>query len=86
LALEQVAMSKRGEPGRLLGWRTALGRELSVLLLLKAVALALLWWLFFSPAHRTPVDSAAAGRQLAVTPATPGRAPSASPESAGERR
>jgi hypothetical protein len=43
-----------------------LRRHLTLLLALKAVALALLWLLFFSPAHRTAVDGAAAGRHLAV--------------------
>ena len=32
----------------------------------KLAALALLWWLFFSPAHRTVVDADAAGRRLGV--------------------
>jgi hypothetical protein len=47
-------------------WRRALGRDLTWLTLVKLAALALLWWLFFSPAHHTPVDAAAAGRQLGV--------------------
>ena len=51
-----------------LHWRSALRRELIWLLVLKGAALWLLWWLFFSPAQRTPVDAAAAGRRLAVTP------------------
>ena len=51
------------------GWRRALRRELTWLMALKCAALALLWWLFFSGAHRVPVDGAAASRQLAVTPA-----------------
>jgi type II secretory pathway component PulM len=54
------------------GWRHVLRRELTWLLALKAAALILLWWLFFSPAHRTPVDAAAALRRLAVTAVTPG--------------
>jgi hypothetical protein len=49
-------------------WRRALRRELITLLALKGAALWLLWWLFFSPAHRTPVDAAATSRRLAVTP------------------
>ena len=53
-------------PGRAAGWRSALRRELTFLLALKIAALALLWWLFFSGAHRTPVDATAAGRRLAV--------------------
>jgi hypothetical protein len=51
---------------RAVGWRSALRRELSLLLALKLAALVLLWWLFFSPPHRSPVDAAAAGRRLAV--------------------
>ena len=54
--------------GRAFGWRSALRRELSVLLLFKAAALALLWWLFFSPAHRTAVDPDSTGRHLALGP------------------
>jgi len=47
-------------------WRRRLSRELAGLIALKLVALALLWWLFFSPAHRTVVDADAAGRRLGV--------------------
>jgi hypothetical protein len=47
-------------------WRRRLGREVAGLIALKLVALALLWWLFFSPAHRTVVDADAAGRRLGV--------------------
>jgi len=39
----------------------------AVLLALKAVALALLWALFFSPATRVPVEGASAERQLGLT-------------------
>jgi hypothetical protein len=60
-------MGTRGEPAaRVFGWRTALRREVSLLMLFKAAALGLLWWLFFSSDHRTAVDAAAAGRRLAV--------------------
>jgi hypothetical protein len=49
-----------------------------VLLLLKAAALALLWWAFFSPAHRAPADAASVGRHLALEPAPiPGEAAAA---------
>jgi hypothetical protein len=58
-------------------WRRALGRDLAWLMAVKLAALALLWWLFFSPAHRTAVDGAATGRQLGIEsralPATPAR-------------
>jgi len=47
-------------------WRRRLGRELAALIALKLVALVLLWWLFFSPAHRTVVDADGAGRRLGV--------------------
>jgi hypothetical protein len=50
------------------GWRRALGRELVWLMTLKVAALALLWWLFFSPLHHSPVDGEAAGRRFAVAP------------------
>ena len=41
--------------------------ELAWLLAVKFGALILLWWLFFSPAHRQPIDGKAAGERLAVT-------------------
>jgi hypothetical protein len=47
-------------------WRRAFRRHLTLLLLAKFAALALLWLLFFSPAHRTTVDGDATGRRLAV--------------------
>ena len=52
-------------------WRRRLSRELTGLIALKLVALALLWWLFFSPAHRTKVDADAAGRRFGVTQTAP---------------
>jgi len=54
-------------------WRRRLRRELVGLIALKLVALALLWWLFFSPAHRTAVDADSASHRLGVA-ATPARA------------
>jgi hypothetical protein len=62
-------------------WRGALRRHLTLLLAVKLAALVLLWALFFSPAHRTAVDSDATGRRLAVN-AIVG---SAAPAAAGER-
>jgi hypothetical protein len=68
-------------------WRRRLSREVAGLIVLKLAALALLWWLFFSPAHRTVVDADAAGRRLGVPraalraaptlpgPTSPGRTP-----------
>ncbi len=41
-------------------------REVAWALLVKLLALALLWALFFSPAHRTHVDDAATSRQLGI--------------------
>ena len=65
-------------------WRRRLRRELAGLIVIKLAALAFLWWLFFSPAHRTAVDADAAGRRLGVAqavvrsePATPLAAPDA---------
>ena len=52
------------------GWRRTLRREISWLLALKVAALALLWWLFFSPVHRTAVEAQAESRRLALTGAT----------------
>lgn len=49
-------------------WRGILRRHLTVLLAVKLAALALLWALFFSPAHRTAVDDQTAGQHLAVAP------------------
>ncbi|HEY3730413.1 MAG TPA: hypothetical protein VGL28_04040 [Steroidobacteraceae bacterium] len=46
--------------------RRALRRELGWLLLVKLLALALLWALFFSAPHRPAVDASGTGRQLAV--------------------
>ena len=70
MALEQPATGDRRQPERVRAWRTSLGRDVSVLLVLKAAALGLLWWLFFSPAHQVAVDASATRRQLAVkTPA-----------------
>jgi hypothetical protein len=47
-------------------WGRRLSGELVVLVAIKFAALALLWWLFFSPPHRTAVDADAAGRRLGV--------------------
>lgn len=53
-------------------WRSVLRRHLAWLLLLKFALLALIWALFFSPAHRTPVDGQMTARQLELgQPATP---------------
>jgi ABC-type sugar transport system permease subunit len=49
-----------------LPWRRVLRRHLALLLVIKFVALAMLWAWFFSPAHRILVDARATGRQLAL--------------------
>jgi hypothetical protein len=60
-------MSERGGAARPpAAWRRALRRHLAWLLAVKFAALALLWALFFSPAHRTLVDGQRAGRQLGL--------------------
>jgi hypothetical protein len=43
-------------------------RELTWILAAKLAALGLLWVLFFSGAHRPPVDAPATSRQLGVEP------------------
>jgi hypothetical protein len=52
------------------GWRRTLRRELAWLVTLKFAALALLWWLFFSPPHRSPVGGREASRRFAVAAST----------------
>jgi hypothetical protein len=46
--------------------RRALRRELGWLLLLKLLALIVLWAMFFSAAHRPTVDAVGTGRQFAL--------------------
>jgi hypothetical protein len=65
----EEAMTVRTGAGDPAGWRRALRRELSVLLLLKLFALTLLWWLFFSPQHRVRVDARATQQHLGLAPA-----------------
>jgi hypothetical protein len=67
------------------GWRRTLRRELAWLMTLKVAALALLWWLFFSPSHQSPVDGAAASRRFVLTPAAVS-APTANPAARENRR
>jgi len=67
------------------GWRRALRRELAWLMTLKVAALALLWWLFFSPPHHSAVDGEAASRRLAVTPSAVS-APTSNPSGREDRR
>ncbi len=39
--------------------QTMLGRELAIVIVAKILLLLLLYWLFFSPAHRPVADTAA---------------------------
>jgi len=64
-------------------WRRELWRELTVLMALKVAALVLLWWLFFSPAHRVVVDAEATADRLGVARAA---ATSESAAEEGKRR
>ena len=73
------------EVGRRHSWRGVLRRELSLLMLGKVAALILLWWLFFSPTHRAPVDAASTGRRLALQQ-QPGGGADAGREAAAPRR
>ena len=66
------------------GWRRTLRRELAWLMTLKIAALALLWWLFFSPPHHSRVDGEAASRRFAVTPSAVS-APTSNPAGSGEQ-
>ncbi len=71
---DSEADGRLGAAATVVGWRAALRREVSLLLLLKALALALLWWSFFSPAHRAAVDPASTGRHLGLAAPQPGTA------------
>jgi hypothetical protein len=51
--------------------RHNLPRDLAWLLAVKFAALGMLWLMFFSTAHQSPVDASAASRQLAVAASTP---------------
>jgi hypothetical protein len=64
-----VVISSRmgGRQGEATHWRDELRRAVTALIALKIAALALLWWLFFSPAHRTEVDADGASRRLSLT-------------------
>ena len=55
-----------GHGGPSSAWRGTLRRDLTVWLLVKIAALALLWGLFFSPAHRLAVTAATTGERLAL--------------------
>jgi hypothetical protein len=68
-------------------WRRTLRRHLALLLALKFAALALLWALCFSAAHRAPIDRESAAARLAlVPPAAADRATAAAPERVTEVR
>ncbi|MGD8378422.1 MAG: hypothetical protein PVI37_01840 [Gammaproteobacteria bacterium] len=44
--------------------RPHLAREITLVLIVKLAALALIWWLFFSPPHRVPVNPQTMDRVL----------------------
>lgn len=46
-------------------WRRWLRRKIVLLLAFKLAALVALWLLFFSPAHRVPVDGSVISERLA---------------------
>lgn len=48
------------------GGLQGLRREIALLLAIKALALALIWYLFFSPAHRLPVDGDVTGQRFGL--------------------
>ncbi len=52
-------------------WQRAMRWRIAGLLCLKLVLLALLWALFFSPAHRIAVDSAATSDRFGVSDGAP---------------
>ena len=81
MALGSAAETNMNHPP----WRRTLRRELAWLMTLKLAALALLWWLFFSPPHHSPVDGREASRRFAVT-ASAMSAPTASPAGRESRR
>jgi hypothetical protein len=53
-------------------WQGAMRRKIAVLLCGKLALLTLLWALFFSPSHRSVVDSAAASDRFGVSVGRPG--------------
>jgi hypothetical protein len=53
-------------------WQRAMRWKIAGLLCGKLALLTLLWALFFSPSHRSAVDSAAAGDRFGVSVGQPG--------------
>lgn len=53
-------------------WRRAMRWKIAGLLCVKLALLTLLWALFFSPSHRSAVDSAAASDRFGVSAGRPG--------------
>ena len=47
-------------------WRRKIRREVAWFLVVKCVALTLLWWLFFSPLHQRHIDGDVTSRQFGV--------------------
>jgi len=58
--------------GESMEWQRALRWKIAGLLCGKLALLTLLWALFFSPSHRSAVDSAAPGERFGVALARPG--------------
>ncbi len=48
--------------------RRRLGHEIAILLAAKAVALTLIWYVFFSPDHQTHVDGEVTGERFGLSP------------------
>ena len=74
------------EVGRRNSWRGVLRRELSLLVLGKVAALLLLWWLFFSPAHRAAADPVTTGRHMGLGAPAHAPATGGDPGHTGEQR
>jgi len=74
---------RRGEQAL---WRGRLRREVAGLVAIKLLALALLWWLFFSPAHRTAVDVNGTSRRLGLVEAPRDPTRAATPHAQDARR
>lgn len=52
-------------------WRPGLRRKLAALLIVKVIALAVLWALFFSPPHRAKVNEPMLDRQFSLDSTEP---------------
>jgi hypothetical protein len=61
--------------GKSMEWQRAMRCKMAGLLCGKLLLLTLLWALFFSPSHRSAVDSAAAGDRFGVPIGRSGSSP-----------